>query len=76
MKSSSIHFNSESNSDPESLPASPSEETALNHCDSSGLSGGSISPHETSPGKPQVQIQLVSVPVQVSYSSRTMTLEV
>ena len=43
-KSSSISFNSESDSDPESLPASSSEETALNHCDSSGLSGGSISP--------------------------------
>ena len=38
------------NSDPESLPACPSEETALNCSDISGLSGGSISPHETSPG--------------------------
>ena len=66
-KSSSISFNSKSDSDPEPLPASPSEETALNHCDISGLSGGSISPHETSPGEPQPQIQLVSVPVQVSY---------
>ena len=67
MKSTSVSLNSESDSDPESLPASPSEETALNHCGSSGLSGRSISPHETSPGEPQPQIQLVSVPVQVSY---------
>ena len=50
MKSTLVSSESESNSDPESLPASRSEVRALNHHDSSGKRYRSMLPHQTSPG--------------------------